>query len=73
MEHETIVNFETSVVGPLVILIALAKRQIGQGYSKSGWFSGRPSMSPFISIFFKSGNRDMTKTLMNKLREILFW
>ena len=32
-------NFETSVVGPLVILVALVKRQIVQGYFKSGIFS----------------------------------
>ena len=45
-------NFETSVVGPLVILVALVKRQIGQGYSNSGRFSGRPSMNPFLAILF---------------------
>ena len=45
------VNLETSMVGPLVILVALVKIQIGQGYSKSGKFSGRPSMSPFLAIF----------------------
>ena len=46
------VNFETSVVGPLVILVALVKRQIGQGSYNSGRFSGRPSMSPFLAIRF---------------------
>ena len=45
-------NFETSVVGLLVILVALSKRQIWQGYSKSGRFSGRPSMSHFLVICF---------------------
>ena len=45
-------NFETSVVRSLGILVALVKRQIGQGYSNSGIFSGRPSMSPFIAICF---------------------
>ena len=65
-------NFETSVVGPLGILFALVKRQIGQGYSNSGRFSGRPSMSPFLAIFFQLIDIDMTKTLMNNLRESLF-
>ena len=45
-------HFETSVVGRLVILVAFVRRQIGQGYSKSGIFSGRPSMSPFLTIHF---------------------
>ena len=45
-------NFETSVVGPLRILAALVKIQIGQGSSNSGRFSGRPSMSPFLAIRF---------------------
>ena len=45
-------NLETSMVGPLGILVALVKRQIGQGSSNSGRFSGRPSMSPFLAISF---------------------
>ena len=45
-------KFETSVVGPLEILVALVKRKIEQGYSNSGRFSGRPSMSPFLTIHF---------------------
>ena len=45
-------NFETSVVGPLGILVALVKRQIIQGSSNSGRLSERPSMSPFIAIRF---------------------
>ena len=45
-------NFETSVVGPLGILVALVRRQIGQGYSNSGRFYGRPSIRPFLSICF---------------------
>ena len=45
-------NFETSVVGPLGTLVSLFKRQTGQGYSKSGRFFGRPSMSPFFDINF---------------------
>ena len=45
-------NFQTSVVGPLEILVALVKRQIGQGYSNSGRFSGRTSISPFLAIRF---------------------
>ena len=52
MNHETREGFETSVVGPLVILVHLVKRKIGQGYSKSGIFSGRLSMSPFLGISF---------------------
>ena len=43
---------ETSVVGPLGILVALVRRKIGQGYSKSGIFFGRPYMSPFLVIHF---------------------
>ena len=45
-------NFETSVVGPLGVLVSLFKRKIGQGSSNSGRFSGRPSMSPFLAIRF---------------------
>ena len=45
-------NFETSVVGPLGIFAALVMMQIGQDYSNSGRFSGRPSMSPFLGIRF---------------------
>ena len=45
-------NVETSVVGPLGIVVALAMIQIGQGYSNSGRFDGRPSMSPFLAIHF---------------------
>ena len=44
-------NFETSVVGPLGILVALVKRQIGQGSFNSGKISDIPSMSPFIAIY----------------------
>ena len=43
---------ETSVVGPLGILVALVKIQIGNDYSDSRRFSGRPSQSPFLSIHF---------------------
>ena len=46
------VKFETSMVGPLGILVALVKRQMGQGSSNSGKFSGRPFMSPFLAIDF---------------------
>ena len=42
--------FDTSVAGPLEILVALVKRKIGQGSSKSGIFSGRTFMSPFLDI-----------------------
>ena len=45
-------NFETSVVGPLGILVALVKKQIGQGSYNSGRFSGRPPMIPFLAIRF---------------------
>ena len=44
-------NVETSVVGLLVILVALVKIRIGQDSSKSEIFTGRPSMSTFIDIF----------------------
>ena len=37
---KTGVNFETVVVGPLVIVVALVKRQIVNDYSKSGRFLG---------------------------------
>ena len=40
------------MVRPLEILVALVKRQTGQGYSNSGRFFGRPSMSPFLAIRF---------------------
>ena len=43
-------NFETSVVGTLVFVVALFKRKRGQGYSKSGKLFGRPFMSPLIKI-----------------------
>ena len=33
-------DFETSMVGPIGILVALVKRKIGQGYSKLGKFLG---------------------------------
>ena len=45
-------NFETSMVGPLVMLSALVKRKIGRGYSESGRFVGRPSMTNLPAIFF---------------------
>ena len=45
-------NFVTSVVRTLVICVALVKRQIWQGSSNSGRFSGRPSVSPFLAICF---------------------
>ena len=52
LKYEPRGGFETSVVGPLVILFALVKIQIVQGSSNSGRFSGRPSMSPFLAIRF---------------------
>ena len=45
-------TFETSVVGPMGILVALVKRHIGQGSSNSGRFSGRPSVDHFLAINF---------------------
>ena len=44
--------FGTSVVGPLGFLVSLVKRQIGQGSSNSGRFSGIPSMINFLAIRF---------------------
>ena len=43
-------NFETSVVGPLEILVALVNRQIGQSYSNSGRFAITTFMSPLFAI-----------------------
>ena len=43
-------NVEISMVGTLAILVALDKRKIGQGYSKSGICFGRPFMSAFLAI-----------------------
>ena len=60
------------MVVPLVILVALVKRKIGQGYSNSGRFSGRPSMSPFLAICFILVIDTRTKKLTNKLIEICF-
>ena len=45
-------NFETSVVGNLVILVRLIKRQIGQISSNPGRFSARSYMNPFIEFRF---------------------
>ena len=44
--------FETSMVGTMGTLVALIKRYIGQGSSKSEIFSGGPPMSPFLAITF---------------------
>ena len=65
-------SFYTSVVVPLVILVALFKRRIGQGSSKSGVFMVDLPWVLFLPCFL-SGNRYMTKLLRNKLREIFFW
>ena len=43
-------NFETSILGPLVILVDLLKIYIGQGSSKSGKFVIRPFISPLFNI-----------------------
>ena len=45
-------TFDISVVGPLEIFVALVKIKIGQVYSNSGVFCGKPSMSPFLAIRF---------------------
>ena len=45
-------NFETSVVGPLGVLVEFVMRQIGQGSSNSGICFGRPCMGPFLAIRF---------------------
>ena len=45
-------DFETSMVGPLGILVALVKGKIGQVSSKSGICFGRTSMRTFITISF---------------------
>ena len=44
--------FETSMVEPLVILVALVRKQTGKGFSKSRIFVGKPSISPFRSFHF---------------------
>ena len=64
-------NFETSMVGLMVMLVALVERIIGLGYYNSRILFGRPFMSTFFHSFY-SVNRYMTKVLINKLREILF-
>ena len=46
-------NFETSMVRSMGILVALVKRQIGQGYYKSGRFVRRQLMSTFITIIIR--------------------
>ena len=38
------------MVGPLLISVALVKRKIGQGSSKSGIFVGRYFMINFLAI-----------------------
>ena len=45
-------HLEKLMVGPLGISYALVERQIGQEYSKSERFVGRPSMDPFLIIHF---------------------
>ena len=58
------------MVGTLSILVALVRIEIGNGSVNPGRFDGRPSMSPFLAIFYE--NRDTTKARINKLREIFF-
>ena len=45
-------NFDASMVGPLVILVALVNIEMGQVSSKSRRFVGRHSMSPFLPVHF---------------------
>ena len=45
-------KFVKSVVVPLGLWVALVRRRICQGYSKSGIFARRPSVSPFLVISF---------------------
>ena len=52
LTHEPRGNFNTSGVRPLGNLFSLVKIQIGKGYSKSGRFSRRPSINPFLTINF---------------------
>ena len=40
------------MIRPPGILVALVKRQIGQGSFKSCKFVGRPLMIPFLAIYF---------------------
>ena len=40
------------MVGPLGNLVALVRKQMGQGSYKSGRFYGKPSMSPSLAIGF---------------------
>ena len=45
-------KFEISIVGPLVILVALVDRQIGKGYYNPGRFLGDPPW--FLLLYFFS-------------------
>ena len=64
---------ETSVVVPLGILVALINRQIGKDYSKSGIFSGRPSMCTFITINFSLVIETWPKRWWISWDFVLFW
>ena len=61
MKNEKMGNFDTSVVGTLVVLVPLVNRKIGHIYFKSGRFSGRPSMRPFLVISFSLEIETQTK------------
>ena len=54
LNHEPGETFETSMVVSLGILVALTKRQIGQGLQVRDIF-GIPSMSLFLAIRFSLG------------------
>ena len=55
--------FETSMVAPLGILVALVRRQICQVSYNSGKLVGRPSVSPFIIICLVLDIETRTKRL----------
>ena len=44
-------NFDSSMVKPMVMIVASVKRHIGQGYYKSGKFVGILLISPFLPFF----------------------
>ena len=50
-------NVDTSIVEPLGILVALVKRQIGQGYSILGIFFGILPISTFFAIRFSMATK----------------
>ena len=51
LKHNPEENFDKSMLGHLRIIVALVKRQIGQGSSNSGGLVRLPFMSNFLDIF----------------------